>query len=153
MQKNNLLKSAGAWFVLGATLLAQSPEGRDLSGTYHCFGSNGDGGAYAGVVVIAKHHDTYRLLWRFQDAPAAIGLGIRDGNVLAVSYVGRVPGVVLYEVSGSGLVGRWTAAGADGVVATETLIPITDAGSSPQPPPGAPPAPDAPTGNAPGVGV
>jgi hypothetical protein len=108
-----------------APLAAQPPTlADDLAGVYRCDGINGFGDRYRGVVIIARHQDSYRVQWRFPGGPEAAGLGIRHGDVLAVSYFGLRPGVVLYEIAGNRLLGRWTVLGAGGVLARETLTPL-----------------------------
>jgi hypothetical protein len=108
----------GAWPA--ATQVAQES---DISGVYDCRGVNGDGTPYHGLVVIAKHRDAYQVRWTFSPEQSAVGLGIRKGNALAVSYYGGTPGVVLYDIheKDKELIGRWTVPGAGGVVASETL--------------------------------
>ena len=111
----------GAWPA--ATQVA--PES-DISGVYDCRGINGDGTPYHGLVVIAKHRDAYQIRWTFSPEQSAVGLGIRKGNALAVSYYGGTPGVVLYDINDRELIGRWTVPGAGGVLASETLKRVKD---------------------------
>jgi hypothetical protein len=111
----------GAWPA--ATQVAQES---DISGVYDCRGVNGDGTPYQGLVVIAKHRDAYQIRWTFSPEQSAVGLGIRKGNSLAVSYYGGTPGVVLYDINDKELIGRWTVPGAGGVLASETLKHIKD---------------------------
>lgn len=107
--------------VLGLAPSSLAQE-RDLTGVYICEGMNPDGKAYQGIVEIAKNHDTFELRWRFAPAGTAVGFGIQSGDVLAVSYYGGIVGLVVYQIEdGPKLVGRWTAAGADGALFSETL--------------------------------
>jgi hypothetical protein len=107
----------------------------DLAGVYRCDGVNGVGDPYRGMVIIAKHEDTYRMQWRFPGEPPAVGLGIRQGDVLAVSYVGSRPGVVLYDIVGERLVGRWTVFGAGGFLGRESLTRLHGLGDPAMRPP------------------
>ncbi len=95
----------------------------DLTGIYKCEGVNPDGERYKGRVEIAKNDRTYRLVWTHSPVGTALGVGILNGDVLAVSYFNpEMVGVILYKVEkGPRLVGEWTAVGADGHVYPETL--------------------------------
>ena len=94
----------------------------DLVGVYRCDGMNPDGSAYRGVVEIAKVRETFRVKWTLDDS-AVMGVGIYSNNILAVSYFGGAPAVVVYkvDVDGTKLVGEWTMGGIEGSVYTETL--------------------------------
>jgi hypothetical protein len=92
----------------------------DLVGVYRCDGMNPDGSAYRGVVEIAKVRETFRVKWTLDDS-AVMGVGIYSNNILAVSYFGGAPAVVVYRVDGTKLVGEWTMGGIEGAVYTETL--------------------------------
>jgi hypothetical protein len=96
-------------------------DSSDLAGVYQCRGMNPDGTPYEGVVEIARIADTYRVHWRLSNNVNVIGVGIYSGGVFAVSYFGGAPGVVVYRIDGSRLVGEWTMGGAEGTIYTETL--------------------------------
>lgn len=111
--------------VLGVALVLAAPavaaDKVDLTGKYKCEGKNPQGGTYTGTVEIKKKGDVYYLSWAIGPAETYEGIGLLEGDVLAVSYTG---GVVAYKVEkGPKLVGRWTLSeGADkGKVFTETL--------------------------------
>jgi hypothetical protein len=117
----------------------------DLDGVYICNGINPDGSPYRGIVQIAKHENTFYVRWVFGGKVAAVGIGIRSGDVLAVANYSGVPGVVVYKIDGdAGLIGEWTVDGADGAVFSETLTrapadtaaptaPPPDSSQTPQP--------------------
>ncbi len=92
----------------------------DLSGVYRCDGMNPDGKPYRGQVEIRKVRDTFRVRWTMDDG-SITGVGIYSSGVLAVSYFGGAPAVVVYTVDGEKLVGEWTMGGAEGAMYTETL--------------------------------
>jgi hypothetical protein len=98
----------------------------DLSGQYQC-----GGGTYTGAVTIWKFGDAYQLHWSFS-AGAHAGIGLRDGDVLASTYTGGGDaGVVVYRIGKDKLVGKYTAAAANGRLFAETLTytgPLADAG-------------------------
>jgi hypothetical protein len=106
---------------------AQSGSGGalEIEGIYACEGSSPKGEAYRGTVQIVRHADTYRVFWRLGTDEGNVGVGIRSGDVLAVSYFDMLPAVVVYKVerteSGPRLVGKWTVLGADDKVFSETL--------------------------------
>ncbi len=104
----------------------------DLTGVYSCDGTNPDGKPYHGRVEIRQVRDTFRVRWTMDDG-AITGVGIYSGGVLAVSYFGGAPAVVVYTVDGEKLVGQWTMGGAEGAMYTETL---TKTGPAPAQEPG-----------------
>jgi hypothetical protein len=106
---------------------AGEEPGIDLSGVYACKGQNPDGTPYAAVVEIVKRQDTYVVRWTMPEDVQVTGVGIQRGSVLAVSYVGGGPAIVVYSVGGDGrLDGTWTLAGAQGAVFSETLTRVGD---------------------------
>lgn len=120
---------------------AQEPS---LQGLYLCVGAGPDGAPYTAFVELVEYEDTYRLRWIFPDTgESLIGMGVRKGDTLAVMYLGRDPGLVMYRVEAdSTLVGTWTTVAAQGHTFAETLT-RTDALPEGLPP-GHPPADQAP---------
>ena len=108
--------------VFGAIASLAAPDPKpDLAGVYQCDGINPDGSAYRGVVEIAKVQDTFRVRWTLRDDTSVVGVGILSSGVLAVSYFGGSPAVVVYKIDGNQLIGEWTMGGAEGGVYSETL--------------------------------
>ena len=108
--------------VFGAIASMAAPEPRsDLAGVYRCDGMNPDGTEYHGVVEISRVQDIFRVRWTLRDSSAVVGVGIMSEGVLAVSYFGGAPAVVVYRIDGSRLIGEWAMGGGDGVISTETL--------------------------------
>lgn len=106
--------------LLAYTAAADSAS--DLAGLYACNGKNPDGSSYQGIVKIVKQDGTFVVQWFNESELVGVGLGIRSGDVLAVSYFSGLPGVVAYRIEdGNRLVGEWTVAGADGALFSETL--------------------------------
>lgn len=100
---------------------------KDISGIYKCQGVGPDG-TYQGIVEISKYGGTYRLHWILDD-DEDLGLGILNGDTLAVSFVESrsVRGVMLFRIEMAGrLVGGWTLVGANGQVYSETLIKLSE---------------------------
>ena len=95
-----------------------------LAGTYDCQGVEPDGTPYHGVVQIVPNRGSYDVVWTFGTGQQYAGLGVVNGNVLAVSYFTNRPGVVAYTIEqtdkGPRLQGQWTVVGA-GQVFKETL--------------------------------
>jgi hypothetical protein len=117
-------------FLTAAALTAGNADG-NLTGTYACKGVNPDGTSYQGVVQIAKHNDGYQMLWTIESQPAAVGVAIRSGDVLAAAYYSKEPGVVAYRIKEGTLVGDWTVAGGGGRLFSETLTKLSDEVSKP----------------------
>jgi hypothetical protein len=85
----------------------------DVTGTYHCEGDAGGGKKYVGKVTITQKGDVYSVVWKLAGNETYNGIGILQGDVLAVSYYGSMTGVVAYKVESSDkLVGKWTVKGA-----------------------------------------
>jgi hypothetical protein len=101
----------------------------DLPGTYGCEGTQPHGAVYRGRVDIARREDSYQVLWTLGDRQY-VGIGIANQDMLAVSYFGEVPGIVLYRIErgarGPRLVGQWTTLGAEGQLFSETLTKVAD---------------------------
>ncbi|AFY36004.1 hypothetical protein [Calothrix sp. PCC 7507] len=94
----------------------------DIIGQYKCEGTNADGRTYKGKVAISKQGNAYYLRWVVGKNQNFTGVGVLEGNVLAVSYYGSFTGVVAYRVEDSSrLVGKWTTPTAKGQVSTEVL--------------------------------
>lgn len=115
---------------------ADTHDYADLAGVYTCEGRRPDGSFYEGVVRIARDEGAYRMMWQL-GAERHMGIGVLTDNVLAVSYVGSTPGVVAYRIEvtaeGPRLIGRWTAAGAEGRVFVETLTRLVKDYAPPRP--------------------
>jgi hypothetical protein len=104
---------------------APAPEAgtgkRNVAGVYLCEGANPDGSAYKGLVEIIAVDNTYLVHWVMADGAEVLGVGIRNRDVLSVSYFGGTPAVVVYVIDGDRLTGEWTMGGAEGKLYSETL--------------------------------
>jgi hypothetical protein len=109
-----------------------------LAGTYDCQGVEPDGTPYHGIVQITPNQGTYDVVWIFSSGQEYAGLGVVNGDVLAVSYFTNRPGVVAYKIQtgekGPRLQGQWTVVGA-GKVFQETLTQVSRDVKRPEPPP------------------
>jgi hypothetical protein len=136
--------------LIAAAAAANGPQKAtpaDITGMYFCEGTNSDGSAYNGIVTISRRADAYYLWWELQPAITAVGVGLREGDTLGVSYYGPNTGVIVYRIEGDRLIGRWTVPGAEDI-ASETLTPIDEA------PPSAPrQRPVAPGGSGAGLPI
>ena len=104
----------------------EAPE-KDFTGVYSCEGTNPDGRGYIGLVEILKVEGTYLVRWTMPNDTQVMGVGIFSNGVLAVSYYGGSPAVVVYSTTTDGrLDGKWTMGGAEGAVFKETLTKIPD---------------------------
>ena len=105
-----------ATLALARPNVARAAEEIKIAGEYSCRGGNPGGGTYLGKVVITKNGQTYKVQWTIGSSQAHVGIGIREGNVLSVCFVGDgAAGVVAYKIQkskdGPRLVGRWAGMG------------------------------------------
>ena len=123
-----ILSSCLGLLLLGSVAaIAEPSPGSDLSGLYACEGTNPDGSPYSAVVEIVKRQDTYLVRWTQENDEQVMGVGIQQDGVLAVSYFGGAPAIVVYSVTGDGrLDGQWTMGGA-GRLFKETLTKVSAA--------------------------
>ena len=127
---------------------AAPPPG--LPGVYECQGIGADGKPYKGAVIIHPDGNRFVLQWYVGTQLSAIGLGLREGNVLAVSFFGPdAGGVVLYKINGTRLVGQWSAPVTNGKVFEETLTRVADTPPSAAPPPSSTPSKPRPSDSRP----
>ncbi len=124
---NITAKAAPVRFLSPEDERPSTVEELDISGYYKCEGDNPDGGKYRGVVKIEPNNKAYTLSWFLGGTDVSVGVGIRKGDTLAVSYACELPqgvavAVVVYEIEkGPKLTGQFTELGGDGTVRTETL--------------------------------
>ena len=127
-----LLVAAALVAALGRTAAASEPGAQatakkpDPTGVYLCEGMNPDGHRYRGIVQIAAVDDTFLVRWTLSDDIEVTGVGILRNDMLAVSYFGGTPAVVVYKVDAEKLVGEWTMGGADGKTYAETLTRVPE---------------------------
>jgi hypothetical protein len=82
----------------------------DISGDYAVAGTNEDDSPYKGALKVIKHGDVYQFRW---DAGKQYdGIGIPNGNVVAVAFTGGTNGagcgVVSYQLLANGVLdGKW----------------------------------------------
>ena len=121
-----ILSSCLGLVLLGSvTAIAEPSSGSDLSGLYACEGTNPDGSPYTAVVEIVKRQDTYLVRWTQENDEQVMGVGIQQDGMLAVSYFGGAPAIVVYSVASDGkLAGQWTMGGA-GRLFKETLTKVS----------------------------
>jgi hypothetical protein len=137
-----ILSSCLGLLLLGSvTAIAGPSPGTDLSGLYACEGTNPDGSPYTAVVEIVKRQDTYLVRWTQENDDQVMGVGIQQDGVLAVSYFGGSPAIVVYSVTTEGrLDGQWTMGGA-GRLFKETLTKVSATEVQPKAPRPTKPAP------------
>jgi hypothetical protein len=84
----------------------------DIEGSYAVTGTNPDGTPYEGSLVVASTGDTYTFSW--QTGQPYEGIGLVDGNHVAVGWGGESCGGVIYRIGDDGsLYGRWALMGTD----------------------------------------
>jgi hypothetical protein len=118
-------------------VLTATPD-NDIAGIYECEGTTANGSPYKGTVEIARNNGTYEVLWTFGPREHYLGFGVVNENVLAVSVLAGMPGVVAYKIEksdqGSRLLGQWTVPNSEGRVFTETLTKVGNAPDRPAKP-------------------
>ena len=121
-----ILSSCLGLLLLGSVAaIAEPSPGSDLSGVYAAEGTNPDGSPYTAVVEILKRQDTYLVRWTQENDDQVMGVGIQQDGLLAVSYFGGAPAIVVYSVASEGkLDGQWTMGGA-GKLFKETLTKVS----------------------------
>lgn len=126
--------------TIGSARAEEPPPLPDPTGVYRCTGLNPDGTRYSAIVEIKRLEKTYRVLWQLSDQTVVIGVGIVTGDVLAVSYFGGTPAIVVYRKDGEKLVGEWTVGGQEGAIYSEelTLMPDSPSLNVPAEPPARP---------------
>lgn len=133
---------AGPLFAQAAAPAPAAPAS-GLPGVYECQGTGADGKEYKGAVIIHPDGNRFVLQWYVGTQLSAIGLGLREGNVLAVSFFGPdAGGVIVYKIDGARLIGQWSAPVTNGKVFAETLTRVADTPPAATPPPSSvPPKP------------
>jgi hypothetical protein len=113
-----------------------------LAGIYECQGTGADGRVYRGAVIIEPDGNRFLVQWYVASELTAVGIGIRDGDMLAVSFFSADNGgVVLYRIDGAKLAGHWSAPLSDGEIFEETLTRVSDIPPAPAQTPPATPRP------------
>lgn len=110
---------AAATLALASTATCRA-DLADVAGVYHCEGSNADGSHYTGKVKITSEGGAYRVHWWIAGQEYS-GIGVVQGNVLAVAFYGATRGVIAYSIETGTLVGKWTALNTGGTILKETL--------------------------------
>jgi hypothetical protein len=82
----------------------------DIAGEYNVVGTNENGSPYRGGLAIIKHGDVLQFRWNA--GKQYDGVGVRNGDVVAVAFTGGASGkgcgVVSYQILGDGtLDGVW----------------------------------------------
>src|SRR5262249_47509728 len=82
----------------------------DVAGKYNIVGTNQNGGANKGKLEVIARGDVYQFRW--SAGSQSDGIGITNGNVVAVAFAsgadGKGCGVVDYDIKGDGtLDGKW----------------------------------------------
>jgi hypothetical protein len=120
---------AVAVLALSPTAPLADPEKADITGEYAGAGTDINGAKYTVTVKIEEDGDTFKVTWKMPDGQSYIGVGIRNGKLLSVSWATQAGtrltvGVTVYEVQKNAtLKGRWSMIGAKGKVSEELLTP------------------------------
>jgi hypothetical protein len=113
----------------------------ELPGIYECQGTGADGRSYRGAVIIEPDGNRFVVQWYMSEELTAVGLGIREGDMLAVSFFGADSGgIVLYRINGTRLIGHWSAPLTNGQIFEETLTRVANPPTPSKAPPSAAPS-------------
>lgn len=84
-------------------------ESSDVAGSYSITGKNPAGQAYQGDLTIKKQEEVYQFTWSVAGS-AYDGVGVRDGNLIAVGYGGgdngKGCGAAIYRIGDKMLEGK-----------------------------------------------
>lgn len=107
-----------------------------FEGVYIATGVDAAGHEYRRAVDIEQHRDRFTVTWVAAEVvgqaiilePTWVGVGIATGDTLSVSFVAEdALGIIVYKLGEDGqLSGRWTLAGEDDTVYSETLKRLPD---------------------------
>lgn len=107
------------------------PSEIDIAGFYRAEGKGAYGKTYEGDVWITKKKDAYKIDWHLKTGDNYTGVGVRQGDCLAVAYQASPGncGVGLYHITSKStligpvitLTGRWATEDGKGDVKTEVL--------------------------------
>ena len=107
-----------------------------FEGVYIASGVDAEGNHYRRAVEIERHGDRFTVTWVVAEVvgqaiilePTWVGVGIETGDALSVSFVADdTVGIMVYTFGADGkLSGRWTVAGEDETVHSETLKRLPD---------------------------
>ena len=107
-----------------------------FEGVYIATGVDREGHEYRRAVDIERHGDRFTVMWVAAEVvgqtvilePTWVGVGIATGDALSVSFVAEDTfGIIVYKFGGDGqLSGRWTVAGEDETIYSETLTRLPD---------------------------
>ncbi|MBN1150650.1 hypothetical protein JXA84_05450 [candidate division WOR-3 bacterium] len=98
-----------AYYALIFLFFTVSLTGEGLEGVYSVWGTNGEN-EYEGELEVIDHFGAYEVNWLFGGEEYYIGVGIKSGEYLAVSYTDESNsdlGAVLYKIEGENLKGIW----------------------------------------------
>lgn len=106
--------------LAGCKKSAPAPDSKgkaELAGNYSIVSASdvATGSSYKGSAVIAKKKDLYTIDWKVDGNPPYAGIGMQVATVLGVGWGkgGGTYGVVVYEIDGGKLHGKWAVGGSD----------------------------------------
>lgn len=106
------------------TTSSDSKDSSDVAGSYSITGKNPSGQAYQGDLTIKKQEAVYQFTWSVAGS-AYDGVGVRDGNLIAVGYGGgdngKGCGAAIYRIGDKMLEGKLGGWGYN-QVGTQTAI-------------------------------
>jgi hypothetical protein len=98
-------------------------EAVDITGKYEVEANDATAALQPITVTIERLGDAYSLTWGRGSSVAHVGIGLRRGSSLSVTFAApEMLGVVVYQIEkGPRLIGDYTRLGAIGIIEKETL--------------------------------
>jgi len=130
-----------AALVLGGLTLQAAPAAAQRNGVYEVAGTNPDGTAYTGQMLIQQVGlASWRVAWQVGENRFE-GYGMSSGPVFSVGFIlAERPGIAIYQITpDGGMTGQWTLIGSS-AIGTENLTPAAPPPGRGGPPPAAAPA-------------
>jgi hypothetical protein len=100
-----------------------APGATNPAGSYTITAASNPGGVsgYKGSVDISAAGDAFKLKWNLEAQPGYSGVGIDQDGILGIGWgTGERYGVVVYQVDGGTLKGRWATSATEQGVGVET---------------------------------
>jgi uncharacterized protein (TIGR03067 family) len=118
-------KAKGEGLMVAVYKRDKAAEDPEIVGVYQCEGVELDGNKYSSKVEIQRLGEAYSVRWSKGVAQMHVGVGVRKGNLLSVSFLNKsMAGIVVYQIGKDRkLHGEWTEFGGIGILRTETLTP------------------------------
>jgi hypothetical protein len=108
--------------IAGIEAVQVAPPAAEITGYYSVKGTEDVDKHYTGMACVTKVGNVYVVNWLCGHGANFVGIGIRDGNSLSVSWsLGNVKGINVYKIEPNRLVGKCAIMPGNGEYRPETL--------------------------------